>query len=779
MQPASVSSRFAALNLDCLVYVAICQTTVVVIDKISPAFATVPILLGLNALWWVLYFVYPLTLSGQTLGKKLLSVKVVHKYDEREPLTWSQAFQRELIGKTLSGIPLGLGYLWAYTNEDRVTWHDSMSRTEVVSLIQEEEKTTAQKLQHVVLAILMVPAGLGLIFGTLLYTSMPLDSIREQIEARGIQVGALTGSIAGGLHFSEIRRNDEVQNFHLESVDVKFSLWSVIAEKTLYIEKLTAKEGRVEVPESFAWINVFNNLVAMGEVAPPSGRFTLGKFVMGRLQFKNIEFQHQNKTLSHLEELSIKNLTLADKELLISELQFQIPGFKIKANDFKSANGRIEISDSLGGIGPEVLPILKVPVDFHMKGSVGRNASTSKIEGGLMIDKIKVSYEGAKFSSQIDQLVLNEMFKTVMPIDGLSMKLTGDGLDLKEIMSTLQVEYEVKLCGNEFKPDAQKILRFERADRKFAFQMIPKPVPNLNEAVVQPEATFDDLFTYQLQGVRQTAPNFASHREMWADLCFQKPVAGLQPADLENISLWEKGFAPKKAATEAVVEAKPAPAIKPTPAPSPTPSPSVTPPGATPSPTVKPEEPAKPEAKPAAEAEDVPAPEETTAEEEAPVPEATPEKEVKAAASPLPSPSPTPPVTAESIREALAKAKTLLRQGKLAEARAALDAVTVTPGILPPQEYGSFYNVKGWIYLYLNQNSLSVQSFEWAFEARKDIGDAEGLLRSHEAMKNEKEVQKWTDYIKGALKQNPGLKNQLTANMQQRMTNEDVAKEHP
>lgn len=844
MQPASVSSRFAALHLDCIVYLVICQAFVLLLEKFTPQLATVPVFIGVNALLWVLYFVYPLTRSGQTLGKKLLSLKVVHRYDDRQPLSWGQAFQRELVGKTLSGLAFGLGYLWAYTNEDRNTWHDSMSRTEVVSLILDEEKTSAQKLQHIALAILMIPAGLGLIFGTLLYTSMPLDSIRQQMEARGIQVGSITGSLGGGLHFSEIRRDEpvrtDVQNFHLKSVEVKFSFWSLFFEKTLFIDRLSAEEGVIEVPAEFAWLNVFTNVLAMGDVAVPQGGLSIGRFMMGKLQIKNVEFQHQKKVLSRLEELSLKGLVMGNKELLISELQFQIPGFRIKAQDFKSADGKLSVSSSTGGLGPEVFPLLKVPTDFHVKGSVGKTPQETQLEGGMTIDKIKATYEAGKLQGQVDQLLLNEMFKTTMPLDGLDMKLQGQGESVKDIMSSLSLEYSLKVCGNEFKPDAQKILRFEHLDSRFAFTMLPKPVPDFNAVAFGAEATLEDLFTYQLQGARKSGTGFASYKEMWADLCFHKPLSGLTPEELENITLWENTVAgkiakPVKPLAEAPVVAKtapkvapspvaqaspsptpeaatssavrptenpeaeaPAPAGSPSPSPSPTISPTVSPaPTVNPAPTVAPEtgatnSTAAPAVAAAAEAAtdtvlaetaELPAPKEET--EASPSADKNTEKSTdkdadkNKAAVKKPAPPKDPPATPEAIREALSQAKNLLRQGKLTEARSALDGVMVNPGVLPEQEYGAFYNVKGWVYLYLNQMSLAAQSFEWAFEARKDIGDAEGLLRSHESMKNEKEVQKWTDYIKGALKENPALRNQLSPNMKNRLFTEDAPRGRP
>ncbi|MGZ3745190.1 MAG: hypothetical protein ACXWRA_15455, partial [Pseudobdellovibrionaceae bacterium] len=147
--------------------------------------------------------------------------------------------------------------------------------------VWEEEKTTLQKLQNILLGILSIPLGVAMILGVILYTPLPLDSIKENIEASGIQVGALTGSLAMGLHFSEIKRQDKEQSFDLGSIDVKCNLPALVYERIFVIEKLTVEEGHIEVPENFSWATIFVNLMSNAGIQ-------LGHFKMGKLHFKNI-----------------------------------------------------------------------------------------------------------------------------------------------------------------------------------------------------------------------------------------------------------------------------------------------------------------------------------------------------------------------------------------------------------------------------------------------------------------------------------------------------------
>lgn len=726
MQPASVSSRFTAMNLDMLIYGALWQGVSILIEKNSPEFATLGNLSLLSLVFAIVYFVYPTKTTGQTLGKKLLSLKVVPQAGSRLPLIWGQAFMREIVGKLISTIPLFLGYIWARFNSDHKTWHDSMSRTQVVSLVWEEEKTNLQKFQQLMLGILATPLGIALVLGAFLYTSLPLDSIKEKIEAAGIQVGSLTGSLAGGLQFSEIRRHDQNQNFSLASVNVKFNLSALVYERTFIIEKLTAEEGHIEVPEDFSWATIFVNLMAVGQSPDNSSGPTLGNFKIGRMQLKNIFFENNKKVISQLQELSVKNLEMADKELRIGEAQFQIPGFTIKTLDFKSAFGRIEVASATGGMGPEFLPILKVPVDFHMKGAIGKSAKGTKFDGGMTIDKIKFNYDGGKLTMTVDKLLLNEMFKTALPLEDLDMKLGAEGQNALDFMSSLDIEYGLKVCGNEFKADPEKGPGFAREDRKFQFSMVPKPIENLGQVIFAKDATLDSLFFYEVRGKKQIAPDFANHQEMIADLCMKKRVAELQPQELE--SLKPLIAAADTVATGASLQALLSKSV-----------PITVPRGAVPT----------------------PAPETESVFVE-PQPEATPVM-----------------ATAEQARAAMGEAGVLFRSGKFAEAKAILDGVHFQQETLAAAEAGSFYNLKAWVQLYTNDPKEAAHSFERAFNARKAIGDAEGLLRANEELKNEAEVSKWLEYIKTTLKEQPNLKSHLSPNMQKRFSSEAAEESHP
>lgn len=84
----------------------------------------------LLALMFLYLCVLPVFLSGRTLGKLAMGIRIVTV--DGSPLTVGRLFLRNWVGYIVSGIPVGIGFLWALTNENRQTWHDILAETVVV-----------------------------------------------------------------------------------------------------------------------------------------------------------------------------------------------------------------------------------------------------------------------------------------------------------------------------------------------------------------------------------------------------------------------------------------------------------------------------------------------------------------------------------------------------------------------------------------------------------------------------------------------------------------------
>ena len=90
---------------------------------------------GWYALVWfglpLVYYAYLWgSASGQTVGKKLLNIRVVD-FDGGGPIGFGRGVLR-YIGSFASGIVCGLGYLWMLWDKEKQTWHDKIAQTVVV-----------------------------------------------------------------------------------------------------------------------------------------------------------------------------------------------------------------------------------------------------------------------------------------------------------------------------------------------------------------------------------------------------------------------------------------------------------------------------------------------------------------------------------------------------------------------------------------------------------------------------------------------------------------------
>jgi len=84
-------------------------------------------------LFWLYFWLFT-GLKGQTLGKMVLSIKVINA--EGDIPTLGIAALREILGKTLSAIALFIGLLWIIWDEEKRGWHDIIANTRVVKVVK-------------------------------------------------------------------------------------------------------------------------------------------------------------------------------------------------------------------------------------------------------------------------------------------------------------------------------------------------------------------------------------------------------------------------------------------------------------------------------------------------------------------------------------------------------------------------------------------------------------------------------------------------------------------
>lgn len=80
---------------------------------------------------WIigLYFVMFWSLTGRTIGKWFMGLKVIGP-NGQPPTLWHSIIR--LVGYGLSAIAFWVGYVWIIIDDERQAWHDHMAKTWVV-----------------------------------------------------------------------------------------------------------------------------------------------------------------------------------------------------------------------------------------------------------------------------------------------------------------------------------------------------------------------------------------------------------------------------------------------------------------------------------------------------------------------------------------------------------------------------------------------------------------------------------------------------------------------
>lgn len=128
VRPASSGKRIGAAIVDKLILFAVSTYVLSPMIKPTQGFNMVP--LFINALAEFLYAGYFYSSHLATPGKMLFGIQVVKNSGAK--LEFLEAGLRDSVGKFISSVILGIGYLMAFFRSDRRALHDLMFKTRVV-----------------------------------------------------------------------------------------------------------------------------------------------------------------------------------------------------------------------------------------------------------------------------------------------------------------------------------------------------------------------------------------------------------------------------------------------------------------------------------------------------------------------------------------------------------------------------------------------------------------------------------------------------------------------
>ncbi|OGY07789.1 MAG: hypothetical protein A2782_01450 [Candidatus Blackburnbacteria bacterium RIFCSPHIGHO2_01_FULL_43_15b] len=131
MKYAGFWRRFAAIFLDSLIMNVLALLIYSLLSSALRGNSVVSVLYyTINTVLYVGYFTWYQSKTTQTLGKKVMGIRVVDAQGKTpNMLTF---FLREVVGKLVSGIILGIGYLIVLWDGRKQALHDKIASTYVV-----------------------------------------------------------------------------------------------------------------------------------------------------------------------------------------------------------------------------------------------------------------------------------------------------------------------------------------------------------------------------------------------------------------------------------------------------------------------------------------------------------------------------------------------------------------------------------------------------------------------------------------------------------------------
>lgn len=135
MPLASIGLRCGAFLLDYILVLmvpAIFISIALLFKRVNSPIATLILLAGyaLMTLLIVLNWIYLVRNDGQTLGKRILGIRIVQR--NGRPPDYSQVLLRHAMGYPLLLLSCGIGWIWALWDRKQQGWHDKLAGTVVV-----------------------------------------------------------------------------------------------------------------------------------------------------------------------------------------------------------------------------------------------------------------------------------------------------------------------------------------------------------------------------------------------------------------------------------------------------------------------------------------------------------------------------------------------------------------------------------------------------------------------------------------------------------------------
>ncbi|MGA8491002.1 MAG: RDD family protein [Terriglobales bacterium] len=145
LQAAPMSKRVLAGAIDCLVVIAAFMAFASIFFRITAIIPSLQQAAGISvsliAVFWITYQYFLIVYTGTTPGLKLAHLRLSRFDGAKVP---KRIRRWRVVASALSGMSLALGYAWCFLDEDRLCWHDRITRTYMAPKASKSESPSSR-----------------------------------------------------------------------------------------------------------------------------------------------------------------------------------------------------------------------------------------------------------------------------------------------------------------------------------------------------------------------------------------------------------------------------------------------------------------------------------------------------------------------------------------------------------------------------------------------------------------------------------------------------------
>jgi uncharacterized RDD family membrane protein YckC len=309
MTPASALDRVAAQLID-IILLILCSFAV----SIFTGTYGLPISAGL----FVLYFIICHRFWGQTLGKKIIGIRLISV--GAESLTFWRVLLRESFGRVFCLASFFIGYFRILFNKDRRGLHDLLSGSAVIA--ETRHQTSFAHLAGLVFTVFLT---LGFSTYYLFFKSTYIAQVALQVlQYKGVKVSSLSGNMAKGWHIESFAGGNSMLQFTAKGIHIAHSPAGFYSAGVWRAQELAIDELDVKISPSLLNFEYIQRKPSSVSFAAP----TVSELSFAFYQLKGF-----------VEQFKVGKLTVSDG----NKLHLRFDAMDVK--DISYENGIIQLKD--------------------------------------------------------------------------------------------------------------------------------------------------------------------------------------------------------------------------------------------------------------------------------------------------------------------------------------------------------------------------------------------------------------------------------------------------